>query len=466
MAPPSAESASQPENLGSNTRHEFRRLKILCLILTVVGLLVTAHDPTAGSQLSLPGSATQEQAPANLLDQADQILRQMSEMTGLPIKAPLQKEIINREGVRKYLVENLHREMTPEELHAQEASLKAFGLVPRDFHLEEFLINFYTEQAAGFYDPIRKTMFIADWVPEGEQRLALAHELTHALQDQNFDLEKFLHAVKSDDDALNARQAVVEGYATAAMMQVLIRPMDLTSLPILEPLMSQMINQQFQEFPALSSAPFFFRFQALFPYIQGMSFMRRGLQLGGWKRLNQLFNNPPDTTKEIFAPKAYFEKEPLSAVSLPQPPALAKVRGLTLLHDNIMGELGYYSLLGQLISQDEAGRLGNDWLADRYLVYEDSNQNYTLVARTRWTSPEAASSFYNDYHTILSHKYFDLTADKQSAQDLFVGSTSAGRVILLHAGDECLWAEGVPAAQAKALLDWLQSLPPKTSSPN
>ncbi len=152
-------------------------------------------------------SAAPQSASPDLLGQADQVLQQMSELTGLPIKSSLKKQVISRAEVEKYLAENLHVEMTPQEIHIQEATLRAFGLVSPDFNLEKFLISFYTEQAAGFYDPHRKTMFIADWVEPDMQRLVLAHELTHALQDQNFDLEKFLKAVRPDDDASNARQA-------------------------------------------------------------------------------------------------------------------------------------------------------------------------------------------------------------------------------------------------------------------
>jgi len=205
------------------------------------------------------------QGAPDLLAQADEVLRQMSELTGLPIKSPLKKQIISRAEVEKYLAENLHVEMTPQEIHIQEATLQAFGLVAPDFNLEKFLIRFYTEQAAGFYDPRRKTMCIADWVEPDMQRLVLAHELTHALQDQNFDLDRFLKAVRPDDDASSARQAIVEGHATAAMMQQLMAPMKLEEMPALEPLMAQVIHQQFEEFPAFNRAPFFFRLQALLP---------------------------------------------------------------------------------------------------------------------------------------------------------------------------------------------------------
>jgi hypothetical protein len=391
----------------------------------------------------------------------------MSELTGLPIKSPLKKQLISRAEVEMYLSENLRVEMTPQEIHIQEATLRAFGLVSPDFNLEKFLISFYTEQAAGFYDPHRKTMFIADWVEPEMQRLVMAHELTHALQDQNFDLEKFLKAARSDDDASSARQAIVEGHATAAMIQQLIAPMKLEDMPSLEPLMALVIRQQYEEFPAFNQAPFFFRFQALFPYIEGMGFMQRGLQGGGWKRLNSVFNDPPSTTKEIFEPQAYFEKQQLPKVSLPHPALLAGIRGLNFLAENTLGELGYYEVLGQLISEDEAKSVATGWLADRYLLYEraagsspgltQEGKEYTLVSQTRWSSPEAALAFFRDYRSILARKYPELAPDERSTTDLFIGKAANGQVILLRKGDACLWAEGIPTAQSAAMLSWLNS---------
>jgi hypothetical protein len=403
------------------------------------------------------------QSAQQLLGQADEVLQQMSELTGLPIKSRLNKQVISRAEVERYLADNLHAEMTPQEIHIQGATLQAFGLVPPDFNLEKFLISFYTEQAAGFYDPHRKTMYIADWVEPDMQRLVLAHELTHALQDQNFDLDRFLKAERSDDDATSARQAMVEGHATAAMMQALVEPIKLEEMPSLEPLMAQVIHQQYEEFPTFDQAPFFFRFQALFPYIEGMGFMQRGLQDGGWKRLNSIFSDPPHTTREIFDPQAYFEKQPLPKISLPSSAPLAGLRGLNFLAENAMGELGYYALLGQLISEDEAKSVATGWLADRYLLYEKSAgasagaSRYALVSRTRWSSPEVALAFFRDYHSILTHKYPELVPASRSSSDLFVGAAASGQVIVLRKGDECLWAEGIPAAQSDAMLNWLNS---------
>jgi len=404
-------------------------------------------------------AVAQQQGTQDLLSQADEVFQQMSQITGLPIKTPLRKQVVSRPEIEKYLTQNLHEEMTPEEIHAQEALVRAFGLVSRDFNLEKFLISFYTEQAAGFYDPKRKTMFIADWIPAETQTMVLSHELTHALQDQSWDLESYLHGARDNDDATDARQAVVEGYATAAMLQQATGPLELGQLPSLTPLMEMVIHQEFEDFPAFSNAPYFFRMEALFPYVQGMGFIQAGLQLGGWKDLKLLFEHPPEATKQIFEPQTYYHHQAFPKIAVAHPPALEGVAGLRFLSENAMGELGYYCLLGQLISEDEAQTLGPSWLADRYLLYERSGGNdYTLVARTRWTTPETSLAFFRDYHTILAHKYPELTPDKRSSTDMLIGSAANGVPLLLRKGDECVWAEGVPAAKADAMLAWLRAL--------
>jgi hypothetical protein len=418
------------------------------LLLAFLALLVTGV-----------ASAAQQPSVQELLSQADEVLQQMSQITGLPIKSPVNKRVISRPEVEKYLVQNLHDEMTPAEIHAQEALVRALGLVPRDFSLEQFLITFYTEQAAGFYDPRRKTMFIADWTPADMQGMVLAHELTHALQDQSWDLESFVHGARDDDDATGAREAVVEGHATAAMMQQATGGFELGQLPSISPILQQLIPAQFDEYPAFSHAPYFFRMQALFPYVQGVGFIQAGLQLGGWKKLGELFDHPPGTSKEIFEPQTYFQHQTFAHVALAPPPILEGVAGLRFLTENSLGELGYYGLLGQLISPDEAESVGEAWLGDRYLLYERSDGGgYVFVARTRWRDADEAAAFFRDYHTILAHKYSDLTTDKRSSPDEFIGTAAPGVTILLRRGDECLWAEGVPAAKADAMREWLRAL--------
>ncbi len=400
-----------------------------------------------------------------LFAQADAILEQMSRLTGLKILAPVKKEIVDRAQVRQYLIQNFHHDFTPRELQDQEDELQAFGLISQDFHLESFLIKFYTEQAAGFYDPRSKTMFIANWVGPDIQKMVLAHELTHALQDQHFDLEKYLHAVRDNDDAMAARDAVVEGEATATMVQQDLGPVDLASLPSLVPLMEPLLKQQVGQFPVFSSSPYFFRFEAMFPYIQGLGFIQANLAGGGWPHLNALFTNPPAETREIFDPEVYLKARPLPNVSLPRPRALKHARGLRWIVSGTLGELGYDAMVGQLLSPAKAKTIAPAWRADRYLLYQNTRtRNFTLIGRTLWASPESALAFFRDYHAILAHKYPALAPSPRSATDLFIGSAPNGRIVLLRAGSECRWAEGVPAGKMKKMIKWLRSLGGETSA--
>jgi hypothetical protein len=240
--------------------------------------------------------------------------------------------------------------------------------------------------------------------------------------------------------------------------------LDLSNLPLLGPMMDAAVQQQFGQFPAFANAPFFLRFQALFPYAQGMSFIQKGLAQGGWAKLNQIFLNPPETTREIFSPQLYFSaaangNRQSTKISLPRPKPFSSVTGLHFVAENNMGELGYYSIIGQLISEEEAKSVATLLTGDRYLVYENPDAHrYALVAVTRWASPEAALAFYRDYHTILTKRFLELTPDRRSTPDLFIGSTKSGEVLLMRKGDECVWAESVPEAQTDAMIDYLRSI--------
>jgi Putative metallopeptidase family (DUF6782) len=433
--------------------------KILLAVLAILCSLAAASYAANGwQQLGTAQSPTSQEQP-NLSAVADRVLQKMSRITGLPIKSPVNKKIVSREEVRKILIHNLHADYTPQEIHVQEATLRAFGLISKSFDLKSFLVSFYTEQAAGFYDPPTKTMYIANWIPPDMQGMVLAHELTHALQDQNFNLEGYMKAVKNNDDAEAARQAVVEGYATAAMFQSMLGGAPLPNMTGFDAVLGPLIRQQMAEFPVFSKAPFFFRLQALFPYIQGAGFIGSGLRRENWKGLIELFTSPPSSTKAIFQPSVYFNHVSLPGIQLPSTTPLGSVPGLKLLDENTLGQLGFDELLGQFLSEDTATTTSRNWMGDRYIVYEDpTTQSYALVARTHWANADAALSFFRDYHTILTKKYPGLTPDSRSSAERFIAHTSSGDVVVLCNGDEVRWAEGVPSDKIDSMLEWLASL--------
>ncbi len=173
-----------------------------------------------------------------LFHSVDEILAFDSKQTGLPIKKQVKRRLTSRDEVVAYLTKHMKDEDV-KRLQRSELVLKKFGLLPREFDMEKLLVDLLREEVAGYYDPKTKTVNLLDWVPMEEQEPVLAHELTHALQDQAVGLDKWmkkgekdLGEIKKDptpddienDEIDDAREAVVEGQAQAMMFQYALAP--------------------------------------------------------------------------------------------------------------------------------------------------------------------------------------------------------------------------------------------------
>ncbi|HLO00607.1 MAG TPA: hypothetical protein VK208_19260, partial [Pyrinomonadaceae bacterium] len=115
-----------------------------------------------------------------------EVLKETSAIRELPILRPVKSGAQSRAEIERMLIRNLNEQMTPEEMHATEVSLRKFGLAPANFEYRPFIIKLLTEQVAGYYDPRMQTFHLADWLELEGQKPVMAHELTHALQDQHF----------------------------------------------------------------------------------------------------------------------------------------------------------------------------------------------------------------------------------------------------------------------------------------
>jgi len=202
--------------------------------------------PESGAQAPM----TKDQAK-ELFRSVDEILSFASSDTKLPIEHTVKRKLISRDEVNQYLREKFEEDEGAKRMERSEIVLKKFGLLDRDFHLRPFLLSLLTEQIAGFYDNKTKTVNLLDWIKPDEQKPVLAHELTHALQDQKVGLTKWSsislngpsHNVQEDnrhlqvDEADTARGAVAEGQAMAVFVDYTLRPTgrtlaDARSLPV------------------------------------------------------------------------------------------------------------------------------------------------------------------------------------------------------------------------------------------
>ena len=199
-----------------NLYRKLFRLLPLLLALAMFGSAQQVPAPEAEEH-----HVTKDEAK-ELFRSIDDILRFASERTGLPILHPVKKKMATRDEVAKYIKDRLKEQGSSERFDHSALPLKKLGLLPRNFNLREYMLGLYQEQVEGWYDSHNKTVYLLDWVEPDVQKPVMAHELVHALQDQNFGLEKWLNVAKDSKDdtaqialeeARAARQAVVEGQA-------------------------------------------------------------------------------------------------------------------------------------------------------------------------------------------------------------------------------------------------------------
>jgi len=408
-------------------------------------------SPPSGSNsvAGSPGaSAKSPQSPPDsntaFMKAADEVLHQMSQILSLPIKEPLKKSLRSKSEIRDYLVREQKEDETDAERHATVKTLEAFGLIPQGFPLDSFLLDVLTEQVAGLYDPKAQEFYIADWIPIDEQRQVMAHELTHALEDQSFHIDPWIKAARPNDDAEMARDAVSEGSALGAMedYSLLDEKMSIRELPDVTLLVRAGALDEANKDPKLASAPPFIRDELLFPYLGGIGFIQQFLKAhNGWQDLHLLFENPPVSTQQIIHPQLYLKGVQPEKVTLPDWKGIAPA-DWKLLDENVLGEFGLNEVLKQFLGPQRADAISPMWTGDRYAIFEDqSGGGSHLVFRVTLDTPEDAARFFGQYSEVLEDRHNDRTALLRRP-NYFEFQTPRGGAFLYCAGRGCLMVDG------------------------
>ena len=418
---------------------------IFGLFLFVLG--AAAHQATRSPESDpgpTPSAQNSPQATANFIQAANEVLAQMSQILELPIREPLKKSLRSKQEVRDYLIREEKEDKNDAERYADKKSLEAFGLIPKDFPLDSFMLDVLADQVAGLYDPKAKEFYIADWIAADEQKPVMAHELTHALEDQSFHIDPWIKAARPNDDAELARDSVSEGSAMAAMVDYTLREekMSVRDLPDVTTLIRSGAVAEMDKDPKLSKAPIYIRDELLFPYLAGTSFSQQFLKAHtGWSDLKLLFANPPVSTQQILHPNLYLAGVKPLPVALPDWKTIAP-REWKLLEENVMGEFGLDEVLKQFLGQKRADALSPAWTGDRYAVFENrQTQDTILVFRLALDKDEDASRFCGQYSEALEIKYKE-RKDLFRRPNYFQFNTETGGVFLRCMGTTCLTVEG------------------------
>jgi hypothetical protein len=406
------------------------------------------------------------------------VLKETSAIRKLSILRQVRSSTQSRAEIERMLIKSMDEETTPAELHATEITFKKLGLAPADFQFRQFFIQLLTEQVAGYYDPKSKQFYLADWLEVDVQKPVLAHELTHALQDQHFNLRRFEHWNKSDGDAELAAHALVEGDASLVMaLYVADNPM--RALSFLKSMTAGLGATE-----QLDRAPRVLRETLLFPYFEGLFWTKELYKRGGWNEVSEAFTQLPKSTEQIMHAEKYFAKEPVIKIDLPdissllngntskikrvasgvnsrtvttspQPPASSLWKRIDY---DVTGEWGYYLLLDQFLkSVDESKRAAAGWGGDRYAVYEGPSAGEVFIVQaTAWDSERDAREFFDAYAKRTDRRYpgagrMDLTVEQPNASGVKPNSasgyswrTTEGAVVVTLRGSRVLVLEGLP----------------------
>jgi hypothetical protein len=315
--------------------------------------------------------------------------------------------------------------MTPGEFRANELGMKALGLLPRDINLKETMVKVYSEEIAAFYDTKTETMHLIK-EPEAdarkkptflerllgkkggfdkdENKTVIAHELTHALADQNFDIDAMQEAVKSNDDQDLALSALIEGEATLTMLGAqmddwdgrVIRDMPAARLDrmfsFLMPLMPLAGGASLREAPVILSETM------IFPYLRGLVFCAHLTNDGGWKALDAAYREPPLSTEQILHPEKYRAQ--------PDPPTLVDLGpldagcGWTEVGRNVVGEMQ----LGVMLRRHGGKAAAEGWDGDRFAVFEGPDGRLGVAWLSTWDGVDDAREFARGYTRFQTTK--------------------------------------------------------------
>ncbi len=457
-----------------------------------IGLGIAGAQPRAGEQTAAPAQGPVSSSPAadtvltprqeqTLLEDEDQILHFVSRITQLPIKSPVKCRFVSRQQVNAELRKKFDEDKDTRRMERSELVLKKFGLLDQDFQMRPFLLRLLTEQIAGYYDDKTRQMTLLNWVPIEEQKPVMAHELTHALQDQKVDLKKWenheiggtaknvnqdnLHIANDDTDT--AREAVLEGQAMVSFADYMLAEAGHPERTLKDvPRLAQELESNAGDMtgsPVLARAPLVLQQSLLFPYTYGLAFEDDILSRRGTGRaFSGVLEDPPSSSFQVMTPTAYLRRQPVPLMKLPDIHPLLKSAGFVPYDVGVMGELDV-SMTAELFGgRPLAQALAPEWDGGVYYAAQrkdaSADQKKTtaslaILYSSQWKQKDSARTFFHIFEEELPRQYDGLKRrqSEETSPDERVYSTSEGDVLLSIQGKTVWVSEGFDLATARKL---------------
>lgn len=348
--------------------------------------------------------ALSAQADSSLCAMSTEALGHASAVRELKALSSVPCVVEDKAAVTRFIQDTIREDLPPEKLAMEELAYRAVGLLPDSFDYQHGLVDFLVSQIGGYYNPKKKLFVMADWLPASIQGGVAVHELTHALQDQHYNLSSIINAKNATTDSGLAASALIEGDASAVMFDYERRAQGqggLQSAQSIEPL----LLLQVLGIGLGGEVPDSLKSLLVFPYTSGLRFVHELLKAGGYERVHQAYSRLPSTTREILHPEQYL-KHSFS----PQIPANSELRGglegVAPEHTDVLGEFGISLLFrSALTTRDRGVSAAVGWVGDKLGVFPVHDGVRIVSWLTRWESEEDAAEFASLYRQFLEGVY-------------------------------------------------------------
>lgn len=400
------------------------------------------------------------QSDRQVFDEIDSIVKSLSGITGLSEQHPVPYGRMSKAQLRHFLTKRIKKTLKPDEIYANELSLKMFGLVPADFDLRKSTVDLLTEQAAAFYDYDKKKLFLLQGSSVSSETTTLAHELSHALADQHFNLQKFMQDTPSNDDENLAHTAVVEGQASWLMLAYDLKQAGKPPMPTAEMLrgVGNSSEESMADYPVLKDSPLYIQHSLLFPYTEGILFFDAVYKKMGREAFTAVFRNPPGDSAEILHPDRYFAHHKSANPDLPNLSLRERPKDLT---EGSVGEFDHEMMLRQYVGPGKSKLLAPHLRGGHFKIAEIGKKRTPLLEYvSAWDSQEHALSFFKSYQSILKAKWKHCQVSAAN-ETMFAGHGDNGYFVLRLSGATVLSIEGLADVE-----DWerLRAAQPSVSA--
>jgi hypothetical protein len=362
------------------------------------------------------------------------IAAQVEQIRDLRPNADVAPALIDADQLRANLTADFDRNNPPAVVALTQGVYLELGLLPAGGSLRSAYLDLQAGQVAGYYSADDKRLFVVS--RSGgvgpTQRVTYAHEFTHQLQDQNFDLSKLgLDATDQGDRSLG-RLALVEGDAVTTQTTWMTSNLSSTDLAQLLTDASDPVA-----LAALQNAPAILRTTSLFPYTSGAMFVQALMAAGGLPAVNAAFAHPPDSTAQVLHPDLYASRTKPLAVELPDSLAASLGPGWQLLGEDTLGELqirGWLTADG--VDSGTASAAAAGWTGDRLAILGGPSGQLALALVIRWSSPGDVNEFATAYRAITARlggpSSYDATRGDNSVSIVIAPTVELARIL---AGD-------------------------------